>query len=153
MRPKYAGCRSALIERPDTGPARVLRCARGAIEPNHNVLQVGEWIVYCETNSHSLVAFTPSGAKLERRIRIPGRRPFVRGLAAIKSSRVLVGSQAPASVYEVELNSGRIVSRHTVAGEGEAVYAICDLPDDFSVSAPQGTFRRTRRCEFAEGVA
>ena len=153
MRPRYEGCRSALIERPDVGPPRVLRCVEGATEPNHNVARAGKHVVYCETNTHSLVTFTPEGTAPERRVRIPGRQPFVRGLCVLDSDRVFVGSQAPAAVYEVDLKSARIVSSYPLAGE-EAVYAICVLPEQFCVAhRTHGTRGRPRLQRVAAEVS
>ena len=136
LRGKFYGSRSCLVLlRPD-GTTKILRWDNQALEPNHNVVQVGPRMVYNDTNNHRVVAVGVGPKRDERRVTIPGAPPFVRGLAHLRDQVMLVGSQAPTAIYAVDLATGRIESSCELKSGREAVYAIACLP---FVSEPSET--------------
>jgi hypothetical protein len=133
----YGGSTSCIVLLPDDGAAKVLHRTSGGREPNHNVLQLDDGLVYNDTNSASVVLAPLDRSEVRRVVPIPGQPGFVRGLAHLGGRIVLVGSQAPAAIYEVDLDQGRILSHCELGTAGEAIYALCRLPPEFG-AGPAG---------------
>jgi len=129
---------AALVRLPDSGgllrrrrPSIVLRTGR-ALVPNHNIGEEGDLLVYNDTNRDRIVAWDRRAGEERCAVAIPGKPPFVRGLARIGPNRWLVGSQKPHAVYAVDLERGEIVATYELGGhEDETVFGICNLPERF----------------------
>lgn len=85
-----------------------------------------------------------NGRAHDRFVEIPGDPSFVRGLVQLDDNSLIVGSQAPAAIYEVDLQSCRVTSALPVDGEpNESIYAICVLPAEFADPPARLTQTRT----------
>ena len=89
-------------------------------------------LVYNDSNASCVVQLRLDQSMDPRRVVIPGEPPFVRGLMRLDARRFLVGSQAPAAIYEVDCDSCTVARRVPLGGApGESVYGISSLPDAF----------------------
>jgi hypothetical protein len=129
---------SVVVRLTDDGP----RLAGGAVSivhrraaldvPNHNVAEVGELLVFNDTNRGCLVAHDLRLGEERSAVPIPGKPGFARGLARIGPNLWLVGSQEPFAVHAVDLDLARVVATYPLGGvERETVFAISPLPDEF----------------------
>ena len=58
-------------------------------------------------------------------------------MAHLRGLEFLVGSQFPAAVYEVDLETFRVRAEYALNGEAnESVYGVCLLPDEFDDPPP-----------------
>jgi hypothetical protein len=128
-----AGCRAAIVRITETTVELVLERSPTTV-PNHNIVRVDDWLVFNDTNNHRLTAISLTTQKEIRSIAIPGGPPFARGLAHLEGKRFLVGSQLPATVYEVDLEREKIMRSYAVNSmDNESVYSIVVMPPDFTV--------------------
>jgi hypothetical protein len=130
---------SALVRVTENGAAgqpprvEILHRQAGVRLPNHNVAEVGDWLVYNDSNRHCLIAYDRSVGAEVQAVQIPGDPPYARGLARIGPDLWLVGSQAPLAVYAVDLGHGKVVAAYPLGGiQDEVVFGICPLPDEFA---------------------
>jgi hypothetical protein len=108
--------------------------------PNHNVHLDGPLLLYNDTNGGRLVAYDRSEEVNRQAIEIPGSPSFARGLAPLNGRVFVVGSQAPAATYTLDLESGRVMgSVRLGARRNESVYSISVLPESFR-EPPEGIF-------------
>ena len=142
LKSKFYGSRSVIVRLANDGTVSVLyrsdsvpRRDENSREPNHNVLKVGDHLVYNESNRNCVMIV--SNDVEAKRVTIPGRPPFVRGLAQLDKRRVIVGSQAPTALYEIDLGARRVVSSCELESSRESVYAICILPPEFIDPPPR----------------
>ncbi|MFC1791600.1 hypothetical protein ACFL0I_03945 [Gemmatimonadota bacterium] len=125
------GSSFALVRLWGDGRTEVLERAEDTRVPNHNVLDVGGWIVFNDTNAGQIVGIPPDGSK-RRVVSIPGDSGFVRGLEHLGGMEFLVGSKEPLAVYHVDLASNRVLSSLELEGAAnESVYGISSVPDSF----------------------
>jgi hypothetical protein len=130
---RMTGCSSAVVLLRENGDSKVLLRVDGTSVPNHNVAQVGETLIYHDSNGGRTVSVDLAGVSPERSTSIPGNPSFVRGLAQLDAHRFLVGSQAPAAIYLVDTAAGRVINTFLLNGEAnESVYGLCILPEGFS---------------------
>lgn len=129
----------ALIElkgQVDGRAARVIHRGNGIGIPNHDLLEAGELLLYNDTNANSLVALNHDGQEA-RRVRLPGRPGFARGLAWLGGDLFLAGNQSPAAIHTVDIAAGRIVSSLVLDGlPKECISAIAVLPEAFPPPPP-----------------
>ena len=136
----HPGSASAILRVEQGRNAELVHHSLGLTVPNHNVLQLGSWLIYNDSNSSSLVAMPTEGQSVLSvdprhclRVEIPGHPSFVRGLVSMTENEVWVGNQAPLAIYRIELRAGQIVERHLLGGHPrESTYALCELPDSFA---------------------
>jgi len=109
-------------------------CRRDGIDvPNHNVAEEDGLVIVNDSNRNCLVAYDPRRNEERHVVPVPGRPAFARGLARIGPRLWLVGSQAPAAVYAVDLERGEIVASYALdAAENETIYAISPLANEFA---------------------
>lgn len=130
---KVEGSSFALVLRHEDGSSKMLKHAAGTNVPNHNVIQIDNWLVYNDSNAGEVVVSALDERSSDRRVQIPGQPSFPRGLVQLGRGHVLVGSQAPAAIYQVDLAAGRVVSTFLLDGEpNESVYGICLIPPSFA---------------------
>jgi hypothetical protein len=128
-------------------PAEVLVHVRDVVVPNHNVLAVGELVVYADSNGSRLVAVDRATGEERASVTVPGEPAFARGLARLDGDVYLVGSQRPLAVHAVDLARGEVVRTYELeGGETETVYAVALAPPNFA--RPGGEIFRAHR----EGV-
>jgi hypothetical protein len=129
---RMAGCSSGVVLLQENWKSEVLLRVEGTSVPNHNVAQIGETIAYNDSNGGRIVAVALDGVSPDRSVTIPGNPSFARGLAQLDRTRFLVGSQAPAAIYLVDLAAGRVDTTFLLNGEAtESVYGLCILPKRF----------------------
>ncbi|CAN5780194.1 hypothetical protein BH23GEM7_BH23GEM7_39530 [soil metagenome] len=127
-----AGSSAALVQLREDGSAAMLKSIPGTSVPNHNVIQIGDALVYNDSNADNVVATWLDGRHPDRVVRIPGDPGFVRGLARLDGDTILVGSQAPAAIYLVNLRTGRVEAAIPLEGQSnESVYGIALIPPTF----------------------
>lgn len=135
---EIGGSSWAIVLLREGGGTTILKRAGGTRVPNHNVVRLGSSLVYNDTNYGMLTAAALDPSVPDRSVRIPGHPAFVRGLAGLGEQRFLVGSQAPAAVYEVDLVDRRIVSALPLDRDPrESIYGICVLPAEFDDPPPR----------------
>ena len=126
------GSSSAIVLLRESGSTEVLIRHTNVSVPNHNVLQVGDFLVYNDSNANRLVAYSRSREDDARLVTVPGSPGFNRGLAHLGGLDFLVGSQFPAAVHAIDLDELRVRSETVLNGEAnESVYGVCLLPDEF----------------------
>jgi hypothetical protein len=129
------GARAELLFQ--SGPIRV---------PNHNALQIGDLLVYNDSNVNSLVAFDRRAREVAREVALPGDDGFARGLLHLGDGRFLVGSQSPAAVHVADLGAGKVVSSIDLGGQPhETVYAVARVPEGFADPAEERLAARAFR--------
>lgn len=127
------GSSAGLVLLREDGQTTLLSHTPNTRVPNHNVLQAGEHLLYNDSNGSRLVALPWLGNGAPKAIVIPGEPGFARGLAQLDSERFLVGSQAPAAVYEANVPTQQVTRRYLWESKPhETVYGLCLLPDHFS---------------------
>jgi hypothetical protein len=100
--------------------------------PNHNALEVGDLIVYGDSNGNRLVGVDRTTGTEEIVVDVPGDPPFVRGLTRLEDGTILVGSQKPLAFYAVDLGAGQIVAEYPLDGQpAESAHALAVLPPSF----------------------
>jgi hypothetical protein len=136
---------SVIVRLSDDGPrlaggtASIVHRQAALTVPNHNAAEVGDLMVFNDTNRGCLVAHDLRLDDERAAVPIPGQPGFARGLARIGSNLWLVGSQEPLALYAVDLDTGRVVTSYPLGGvERETVFAISPLPDEFD-EPPQPT--------------
>jgi len=134
------GASAAIVRLGQEGQAELLIHLKDKKVPNHNILQVGQRLLYNDSNDSQLMALSVYDHNpCYQSIDIPGSPPFARGLASLSDRNFLVGSQAPAAVHCVDLETQSITDTIPLSDRPtESVYAICLLPDTFS--SPPTTF-------------
>lgn len=129
-------------------PAEVVVHVKDVVVPNHNVLAVGDEILYVDSNGSRLVAVDRATGEERAAVTVPGEPAFARGLARLDGDVYLVGSQRPLAVHAVDLARGVVVRSYDLGGaETETVYAVALAPPGFV--RPSGEIFRAQR----EGVA
>lgn len=127
------GSSSAIVLLRETGTTEVIQRHANVSVPNHNVLQVGDSLVYNDSNANQLVACSRNREEDARLVTVPGSPGFNRGLAHLGGLDFLVGSQFPAAVHAIDLDELRAHSEYVLNGEAnESVYGVCLLPDEFN---------------------
>lgn len=130
---KIEGSSWAAVLLRDDGRAKVMKRLEGIRVPNHNIVQVGDMLVYNNTNGNRVVATSLNNNMPERVVNIPGNPGFVRGMAQLDRNNLFVGSQKPAAIYQVDLLTESILANCLLDGEpNETVYAVCILPGRFN---------------------
>jgi hypothetical protein len=125
------GSKSAVVRLGKEG-AEILHVTEGTAVPNHNADELDGRLLFNDSNSDQIVELALDGSQPPRCVKIPGEPPFARGLLRLGERRVLVGSQAPAALYEVDLTAAsRGRSAELGGASNESVFAVCALPDDF----------------------
>jgi len=130
---------SALVLVPDgaaslasTPPAALLLRQDGLDLPNHNVLEVGDLLLYNDTNGGRLVARDRRNGGPARSVAVPGNPGYARGLAWLERERFVVGSQRPTALHTIDLEVGQVVSSVTLGRDPwESVSSIALVPDSF----------------------
>jgi hypothetical protein len=129
---------SVIVRLADDGPrlaersASIVHRVPALNVPNHNVAEVGDLLVFNDTNRGCLVTRDLRLDEERSSVPIPGRPGFARGLARIGPNLWLVGSQEPFAVHAVDLDLARVVASYPLGGvERETVFAISPLPDEF----------------------
>ena len=129
---QIAGSSSAIVRLAAGLSPEILHCVDGISVPNHNAEEHEGRLVYNDSNASCVVQLRLDQSMEPRRVVIPGEPPFVRGLMRLDARRFLVGSQAPAAIYEVDCDSCTVARRVPLGGApGESVYGISSLPDAF----------------------
>ena len=119
--------------------------------PNHNVAELGDGVVYLDSNDGRLVVADRHGVA-RAAVPIPGAPSFARGLARIAENRYLVGSQAPLAVHVVDLDAGSVVETVEMDGEpNESVYGLEVVPDTFAPPPAGELFTSNRAVESPVG--
>jgi hypothetical protein len=104
----------------------------GASHPRHNLARLGDLLVVNDSSAGIVVALDAAGDVVHA-VRVPGDKPFNRGLLALGDGRYLVGAQRPARVVEVDLPAERVVRTLPLPEEpNESPYAICAVPVSFA---------------------
>jgi len=130
---KISGTSSAIILLREDGSSKILKYVAGTNVPNHNVIQVGNSLIYNDSNGGKVVSTSLNGKCTDRMVDIPGQPNFVRGLVQLDKYNFLVGSQSPAAIYQVDLESCKVVSTFLLNGQpNESVYGICIIPTEFN---------------------
>lgn len=130
---RIPGCSSMVLSLDPLHRARVVRREEGIDVPNHNVLWWRGRLVYCDTNRNRVVVSQPGGHGCETSVHLAVSPGFLRGLAQVDERTFLVGNQAPAAAYRVDLEAGKVVRCYDLGGEeNESVYGVSLLPEDFS---------------------
>jgi hypothetical protein len=128
------GCRSAIVRIAHGGDAELVFERNPTTVPNHNIIQLDDWLVFNDTNNATTSAASLTTKQVIRSVAIPGAPAFARGLAHLGGTRFLVGSQEPAAVYEIDLESETIVRTLDVDGmKNECIYGIVVLPPAFGI--------------------
>jgi hypothetical protein len=129
---------SALVLVDDCGrlaeapPAKVLLRRDGLSFPNHDVIEVGAFLFYNDSNRGRLVAVDRDGRGGERSVPVPGDPGYARGLAWLEDETFLVGSQRPTAVHVIDLRAGRVESSIELSQDPlESVFSIAMVPDRF----------------------
>ncbi|MGH2992332.1 MAG: hypothetical protein ACRDL1_02205 [Solirubrobacterales bacterium] len=100
--------------------------------PNHNVLEVGDLLVYNDTNRDRLVAHDRSDRGAMRSVDVPGNPGYARGLAWLGGEKFVVGSQRPTALHTIDLGSGRLTSSAVLGRDAwESVSSIAVVPESF----------------------
>lgn len=127
---KRPGSRYALLELDEQQQSKLIFSQSDIEVPNHNVAVYQDRIMYNDTNRNELVNLDLEKGT-ERRLPIPGAPGFLRGLA-LSGDDAFVGSQAPAAVYQVDLEKWVIKREFLLYGvRNESVYGIALVPDAF----------------------
>jgi hypothetical protein len=127
---KRPGSRFAVLELDEQQKAKLVFSQSDIEVPNHNVGVFQERIMYNDTNRSELVSLDLEKGT-EQRLPIPGAPGFLRGLA-LSGSNAFVGSQAPAAVYQVDLERWEIKREFLLDGiYNESVYGVALVPDIF----------------------
>ncbi len=127
---KRPGSRFALLELDEQQRAKLIFSQSDIEVPNHNVAVFQDRIMYNDTNRNELVSLDLK-KRTEQRLSIPGTPGFLRGMA-LSGGDAFVGSQAPAAVYQVDLEKWVIKREFLLDGiSGESVYGVALVPDIF----------------------
>lgn len=134
---RIPGSSSAIVRLRSHGRTEILAREKKVGVPNHNVWLEGRSLLYNDSNSGRLTVKALDGRGKAQAIPIPGKAPFVRGLARVDATTFLVGSQGPATVHRIDLRRA-VVTDTFPLGEcpAEAVFAIRALPE--GVAPPSG---------------
>ena len=145
------GSSFAIVHRPAEGKPLVILHGTGVTVPNHNVDEVGDEVVYLDSNGGRLVVVDRQGVE-RTAVAIPGAPSFARGLARVAENAYLVGSQAPLALHVVDLDAGAIVETVEIEGEpNESVYGLEIVPDTFAPPPSDGLFTSNRALESPVG--
>lgn len=126
---RVAGSSSAIVHLSPDGSTEILARERDVAVPNHNVWREGGVLLYNDSNRGQLVAMDLKPPWHERRIKIPGNSPFVRGLARWSATCFLIGGHRPAAVHTVDLEQDAVIRTLPVSDDpAETIYAIQALP-------------------------
>jgi hypothetical protein len=132
------GSSSAIVRIDGDGKALLCTQILNMRVPNHNVLEVDDWLVYNDTNSGRIVATSTAEPNRVHAVAVPGGPSFARGLAHVDGLKFWVGSQSPLAVYEVELQDDKVLSTVLLDGDAnESVYGLCLLPGHFANPPPE----------------
>jgi hypothetical protein len=108
--------------------------------PNHNAAQVGDLLVFNDSNHGRLVGYR-LGAGGESSVQVPGDPPYARGLAWLAGDVFAVGSQRPTAVHTIDLGQQRLVSSIVLGSDSrESVSSIAVVPDSFDEPPPRLRF-------------
>ncbi len=135
--PSISGGRCAVIRLGEGGgatghAAELIWESDGAGVPNHNATLCGTALIYNDSNAHCLTRVDLQRDSKVHTVRIPGDRPFVRGLCQTGPDLFICGSQNPAALFEVDIEEQRTVREVVVSKiPNESVYGICEIPDSF----------------------
>lgn len=125
------GSRFAMLELDEHQQANLIFSQSDIEVPNHNVAVFQDRILYNDTNRNEVVSLDLK-EDCEQRLPIPGAPGFLRGMA-LSGRNVFVGSQAPAAVYQVDLERWAIKREFLLDGvSGESVYGVAPVPDVFA---------------------
>jgi hypothetical protein len=145
------GSSFAIVHLPAEGTPRVILHGTGVTVPNHNVDEVGDEVVYLDSNGGRLVVADRQGVERVA-VAIPGAPSFARGLARIAENTYLVGSQAPLALHVVDLEAGAVVETVEIEGEpNESVYGLGVVPEAFAQPPADGVFTSNRAVESPVG--
>jgi hypothetical protein len=115
-----------------TPAADVLFRQDGLDLPNHNALEVGDLLVYNDTNGCRLVAHDRRNGSSTRSVQVPGDPGYARGLAWLGDETFVVGSQRPPALHTIDLRAGRVTSSAVIGrDQWESVSSIALIPDSF----------------------
>ena len=121
----------ALLELDESLQANLIFSQSGTKVPNHNIAVFEDRILYNDTNRNEVVSLDLK-KECEQRLPIPGAPGFLRGMA-LTGRDVFVGSQAPAAIYQVDLDRWVIKREFLLDGvSGESVYGVALVPDVFA---------------------
>lgn len=134
---RIAGSTYAVVSLDASRRSAVLLTETDVAVPNHDVCVDGDLLVYCDTNRGRLVGVDAVTGAVRHAVAIPGAPSFVRGLAPLGGLRFLVGSQRPATVYEVDLTAGAVSASYPLGGgPDESVHSVCVVPKSFGSPTP-----------------
>ena len=132
------GSTSAMVHVGENGRTSVLSTEQSASVPNHNVVQWEDQLVRNDSNSNQVVIHPlEERSGRERRIKIPGRKGFLRGLVQLHDSTFLIGNQNPASICRVDVESEGVSPIDLEGEPRESVFALCRVPSNFSDPPPR----------------
>jgi hypothetical protein len=104
--------------------------AKGA--PAHNAVIHGDRIVVNDSPRGVVLALSRSSGEIERSVSLGGEKPFPRGLVHLGNGRFLVGTQRPAALNVVDLESEEMVERIRLPDDhGETIFGLAPVPDTF----------------------
>ncbi len=130
---KIEGSSSAIVLLREDNRTEILKRIKDISIPNHNVIKVENSLIYNDSNNSNVVVTELNRRGYDRKVKIPGKPGFVRGLAQLDKHTFFVGNQKPAAVYEVDLNTSQVLSTCPLDGEpNESVYGICIIPAEFN---------------------
>jgi len=137
---------SAIVLVKDDGTVQICTQANGTRVPNHNIAQINDTLIYNDSNDGRAVIVSLEKKREDRSIKIPGNPSFARGLAIMDDDTIFVGSQAPVSLYQIDLRVGEISAELRLDGEpNESIYGICPLPEEFADPPIQLTPKASER--------
>ena len=114
------------------GPARVLWRQDEVSTPKHNVGFAGRSLLFNDSEI-GLAMVDPDTGEVELTIQVPGSPTFARGLCMLSDDELWVGSQCPAAIHRLGLQSGSVIDSIELGAQPlETVYAICAVPEAFS---------------------
>jgi hypothetical protein len=112
---------------------RVVYRKDGTRVPNHDIIEMGDLLLFCDSNESKLVAHDRTTGARRQEVAIPGLPAFARGLAALGGNRFAVGSQQSAAIHVADLGTGEIEASVPLdALPSETVFGIAVLSDDFA---------------------
>ncbi len=127
------GSTSAMVLVGEDGRTSLLSREQSTSVPNHNVVQWEDRLVYNDSNSNEVVIHPlEERPGKKRRIKIPGRKGFLRGLVQLHDSTFLIGNQNPASICRVDVDSEGVSPIDLEGEPRESVFALCRVPSNFS---------------------
>jgi hypothetical protein len=120
------------------GGGELLARIDAARVPNHNLIPVGELLLYCDSNVGALAAWDRAVAAPAGRIDIRARSRFARGLARVDDDLYLVGTPHPMELHALSLEAGRVLWSVPLGGSPfETPFAIAPIPDAFDDPPPR----------------